>query len=79
MKLSQCEMGKVVVLSDVFDKSYATGKPKVGHIVGLGLMYGPEIPVEPHGNHVVPLVLWAGENQPTKVNQNNIELLKGDQ
>ena len=64
MKLCECKMGVLVcVKPDVLD----TDQLRIGHVVGLtrNVQDQPEI---------IPLVLFAGNEQPTPFHFNNLDL-----
>jgi hypothetical protein len=82
MKLSQCKIGVLVIEkdNDLFRMTSLTyAKPKIGHVVGLAYnISNPDVnkftPEEWKVAEVVPLVQFAGENNPRKFHHENLDL-----
>lgn len=77
MRLSQCEIGKVVVKGDNVHGNNS-GLPEVGHIVGLTYNSSLNTIVscrhDLHSVEVVPLVRWADGSE-SGVHPSNLKLL----
>jgi hypothetical protein len=66
MKLSQCNLGQIVVIKE--------DPKKIGHIVGLGYNY--DSPDSWSKGFVIPVVKFVGEELPRKIHYGNIDIFK---